>query len=164
MDLGYRKFTVTEYPRECYGQFALDLGTPAPPPAKYVYQVTVIGEKIRICHGVMRVPGRRLLRLDFPNRRLFRFGSAHSDSLDMVVALAVTREPVDFQALDDQPVRIIFLLIGVESRVGTYLKILSRARILMSSASFRKRILQATTSQAVIEAFVEEEERYFETT
>ncbi len=95
----------------------------------------------------------------------FAIPHAKTDAvLDMVVALAVTREPVDFQALDDQPVRIIFLLIGVESRVGTYLKILSRARILMSSASFRKRILQATTSQAVIEAFVEEEERYFETT
>src|SRR5262245_54444097 len=59
--------------------------------------------------------------------------------LVILVALAVTREPVDFRSLDDQPVRIIFLLVGVESRVGTYLKLLSRARRLMSSASFRKK-------------------------
>lgn len=83
--------------------------------------------------------------------------------LDMIAGLAITREPVDFRSLDDQPVRIVFLLIGVESRVGTFLKILSRARILMSSASFRKRLLQATTTQEIVEAFLEEEDRYFET-
>ena len=95
----------------------------------------------------------------------FAIPHAKTDAVvDMLVALAVTREPVDFQSLDDEPVRIVFLLIGVESRVGTYLKILSRARILMSSASFRKKLLQATTSQEITEAFLEEEDRYFETT
>ena len=83
--------------------------------------------------------------------------------LDLIAGLAITREPVDFQSLDDQPVRIVFLLIGVESRVGTFLKILSRARILMSSASFRKRLLHAKVAQDIIDAFFEEEERYFET-
>jgi len=83
---------------------------------------------------------------------------------DMLGALAVTREPVDFQSHDDQPVRLIFLLVGVESRVGVYLKLLSRARRLMGNASFRKRLLQATLPSEVIDAFNEEEDRYFEAT
>lgn len=81
---------------------------------------------------------------------------------DIVAALAITREPINFRSLDDQPVRIIFLLVGVESRVGTYLKLLSRARRLMSSASFRKKLLQAREPGDILHAFSEEEERYFE--
>lgn len=82
--------------------------------------------------------------------------------VDMLGALAITREPIDFQAHDGQSVSLIFLLVGVESRVGAYLKILSRARRLMGGASFRKRLLQATSVSEVIEAFNEEEERYFD--
>ena len=81
---------------------------------------------------------------------------------DILAAFAVLKEPIDYHALDDQPVQIIFLLIGMESHVGTYLKILSRVRRLTSSASFRKRLLQADSSKDIIEAFGEEEERYFE--
>ena len=93
----------------------------------------------------------------------FAIPHAKTDAVtDMVAAFAITREPVDFQSLDDQPVRIIFLLIGVESRVGTFLKILSRARLLMSSASFRKKLLQATSAKKIIEILREEEEHYFE--
>ena len=82
---------------------------------------------------------------------------------DILGALAVLKSPVDFRALDDQPVHIVFLLIGMESRVGTYLKLLSRVRRLMNSASFRKRLLQAEVPADIIEAFRDEEERYFET-
>ncbi len=81
---------------------------------------------------------------------------------DIMAVLAILREPVDFRSLDDQPVRIVFLLVGVDSRVGTYLKLLSRIRRLMSSASFRKKLLHAGSSAQVIEVFREEEERYFE--
>ncbi|MCB0714078.1 MAG: PTS sugar transporter subunit IIA [Ignavibacteriae bacterium] len=81
---------------------------------------------------------------------------------DIMAALAILRDPVDFRALDDQPVRIVFLLVGLDSRVGTYLKLLSRIRRLITSASFRKRLLQATTPVEVIQTFREEEERYFE--
>ena len=94
----------------------------------------------------------------------FAIPHAKTDAvLDILVAIAVLREPIDFRSMDDQPVRIIFLLVGVESRVGTYLKLLSRARRLMSSASFRKKILQAKAAANVLTAFSEEEERYFET-
>ncbi len=81
---------------------------------------------------------------------------------DLFCAIAVTREPLDFGSADGQPVRIIFLLIGIESRVGNYLKLLSRSRRLMGNASLRKKLLQAKTAAEVIAAFNEEEDRYFE--
>jgi len=80
---------------------------------------------------------------------------------DIVASFAVLKDPVDFQALDDQSVNVIFMLVGIESHVGTYLKLLSRARRLLSSASFRKKLLQCASSADVISAFREEEERYF---
>ena len=81
---------------------------------------------------------------------------------DIIVAFAVLDKPIDFRALDDQPVQIVFLLVGMESRIGPYLKLLSRVRRLMTSASFRKRLLQAKSPKEIIEAFREEEKRYFE--
>jgi mannitol/fructose-specific phosphotransferase system IIA component (Ntr-type) len=81
---------------------------------------------------------------------------------DMMLGLGIMREPIDFHSIDDQPVRIIALLVGMETRVGTYLKLLSRVRRLMNSATFRKRLLQATTPAEAIAAFNEEEDRYFE--
>ncbi len=81
---------------------------------------------------------------------------------DLFCLLAITREPVDFQSIDGQPVRLIFLLVGMESKVGNYLKLLSRARRLMGNASFRKRLLNAASAAEVVEAFKDEENRYFE--
>lgn len=93
----------------------------------------------------------------------FSIPHARTDAVtDLIAAFAVTREPLDFHSLDDQPVRLILLLVGPEMRVGSYIKLLSRLRSIMSSASFRKKLLQATGSADVIAAFREEEERYFE--
>ena len=80
---------------------------------------------------------------------------------DIFCAIAVTREPVDFGSADGQPVRIVFLLVGIETRVGNYLKLLSRARRLMGNASLRKKLLQSKSAAEVITAFNEEEDRYF---
>ena len=95
----------------------------------------------------------------------FAIPHGKTDALtDIIAAFAITAEPLDFQALDDQPVRLIFLLVGKESHMVTHLKLLSRVSRLMNSASFRKKLLQAQSPAEVLEFFNEEEEKYFETT
>lgn len=87
---------------------------------------------------------------------------AKSDQVTEVIgSLAVLRRPIDFDSLDGEPVRIIFLLLGIEARVGTYLKLLSRVRRLMGNPDFRTRMLAASTPSEIIDAFHEEEDRYF---
>ena len=37
---------------------------------------------------------------------------------DIVAAFAVTAQAIDYQSLDDQPVRLVFLLVGRDNMVG----------------------------------------------
>ena len=37
---------------------------------------------------------------------------------DIVAAFAITAEPIDYQSLDEQPVRLVFLLVGKDSMVA----------------------------------------------
>ncbi len=81
---------------------------------------------------------------------------------DIVAAFAVTERPVDYQALDDQPVRLVFLLVGKDSLVGPHIKLLSRISRLMNKEGFREELLGSKTSKEVLELFRREESSYFE--
>jgi len=93
----------------------------------------------------------------------FAIPHAKSDSVsDIVAAFAVTAQPIDYQSLDDQPVRIIFLLVGRENMVGPHIKLLSRISRLMNNEDFRKRLLEAQTPKDILEIFRQEEATHFE--
>lgn len=81
---------------------------------------------------------------------------------DIVAAFATLAEPLDFDSLDNQPVRMIFLLVGRESQVGAHLKLLSRISRLMNNENFRNRLLAAEAPADILALFLEEEGRYFE--
>ena len=94
----------------------------------------------------------------------FAIPHAKTDALtDIVAVFATTAKPIDFQALDGQPVRLIFMLVGRETHVGTHLKLLSRVSRLMNSESFRNHLLEARSPAEVLQFFGGEESRYFET-
>lgn len=82
--------------------------------------------------------------------------------LDIVAAFAITEESIDYESLDEQPVRLIFLLIGKDSMVGPHIKLLSRISRLMNKEEFRAKLLSATSSKQVIDIFKSEEAQYFE--
>lgn len=82
--------------------------------------------------------------------------------LDIVAAFAITEAPIDYESLDEQPVSLIFLLIGKDSMVGPHIKLLSRISRLMNKEDFRKKLLSATTPKEVIEIFKTEEAQYFD--
>ncbi|HTP12100.1 MAG TPA: PTS sugar transporter subunit IIA [Bacteroidota bacterium] len=81
---------------------------------------------------------------------------------DIVAAFAVTENPIDYQSLDDQPVRLVFLLVGKDNSVGPHIKLLSRISRLMNKEEFRKRLLEAGTPSDVLQIFRDEEATYFE--
>ena len=81
---------------------------------------------------------------------------------DIVAAFAVTQKPIDYQSLDEKPVRLVFLLVGKDSMVGPHIKLLSRISRLMNKEDFRKRLLELKTSREIIEVFKQEEATYFE--
>ncbi|MEG8946967.1 PTS sugar transporter subunit IIA [Rosettibacter firmus] len=93
------------------------------------------------------------------------FAIPHSKSNsvnDIVAAFGKLDEPVDFQALDGQPVNLIFLLVGKENLVGPHIKLLSRISRMMNRDEFRESLAKAKTADEIYELFENEEKQYFE--
>ena len=82
---------------------------------------------------------------------------------DIVAAFAITAEPIDYQSLDEKPVRLVFLLVGKDNLVGPHIKLLSRISRLMNKEEFRSKLLTAGTPLEVLEIFRNEETAYLET-
>jgi len=81
---------------------------------------------------------------------------------DMVAAFGITENEIDFESLDGEPVRLIFLLVGKENLVGPHLKLLSRISRLLNSEDFRTKLLNAKSPQEIYNLFESEEKSYFE--
>lgn len=76
-------------------------------------------------------------------------------------AFAKLSKPLNYDSIDGEPVQLVFLLVGPDSKHSHHIKLLSRISRLMNSASFREKILVSETSTIILEAFKEEEEKYF---
>jgi PTS system nitrogen regulatory IIA component len=66
---------------------------------------------------------------------------------------------IPFEALDGEPVRLFFLLIGPESAAGQHVKALSRIARLVRRESVRDALLGAATPETFYQVLVEAEER-----
>jgi fructose-specific phosphotransferase system IIA component len=82
---------------------------------------------------------------------------------DMVAAFGITETDINFESLDGEPVRLIFLLVGKENLVGPHLKLLSRISRLLNKDDFRAKLLSAGSPQEILNLFESEEKSYFET-
>lgn len=76
---------------------------------------------------------------------------------DTVAAFAVTISPIDFGAIDNESVRLLFLLVGTEEAKSQHIKLLSRVSRLMNRDSFRERLLSADAPEKVLSLFEEGE-------
>ncbi|MCA9733186.1 MAG: PTS sugar transporter subunit IIA [Deferribacteres bacterium] len=86
-----------------------------------------------------------------------------SDSAnELVAALGVTESPLDFESIDDKPVRLIWLLVGPPGKTGPHLKALSRISRLMHDSRFRETIIAAETPEKILNYIRDEEIKYFE--
>ncbi len=75
----------------------------------------------------------------------------------IVAAFATSAEPVPFDAIDDDPVRLFFLLVGPESARSEHLKTMSRVSRLMNESAFREQLLAVDTPEEIIALFEESE-------
>lgn len=69
----------------------------------------------------------------------------------LFVAAGVAHDPIDFDALDGQPVRLFFLLVGPESASGAHVKVLSRISRLLRRDPLRNALLKARDAAAFLE-------------
>ena len=67
-------------------------------------------------------------------------------------------QPIEYQSIDNVPVRYAFLLVGPMGADGEHIKLLSRISRLLNSRSFREK-LDATTATDELCAMIQKEER-----
>ncbi len=93
----------------------------------------------------------------------FAIPHAKTDSVkEIIAAFGRLEKPIDFQALDEQPVNLVFLLVGKESLVGPHIKLLSRISRMMNKDEFRESLSHAKTATEIYSLFENEEKQYFE--
>lgn len=74
-------------------------------------------------------------------------------------ALLLCPKPIDFDAIDEAPVKILFAVIGPKGATGEHLKTLARVSRLFRSQDFRDRLVAAPNGEAAFHLMVEEENR-----
>ena len=79
--------------------------------------------------------------------------------LDTVAALAVLSTPVDFDAIDEEPVSIVFLLVGPPDSKSQHVRILSRISRLMNRQEIRERIIASTSPTELLTLLVQFEKQ-----
>lgn len=75
----------------------------------------------------------------------------------IIAAFATTEKPVDYNAIDNVPVQMLFLMLSTERAKSQHIKLLSRVSRLMNEDAFRSRLLEAQNSEQVLQIFQEGE-------
>ncbi|KAB2881103.1 PTS sugar transporter subunit IIA [bacterium] len=76
---------------------------------------------------------------------------------ELVVALGITPQDVNFDALDGKPVRIVFMLVGPEKSSSVHIKMLSRISRLLNQSAFRKKLIDSKSGADVMQIIIDEE-------
>ncbi|HEU4699904.1 MAG TPA: PTS sugar transporter subunit IIA [Gemmatimonadales bacterium] len=66
---------------------------------------------------------------------------------DLGVVAGVSAEPIPYDALDGEPVRLFFLLVGPETAAGQHVKVLARIARLLRRDELREALLAARTPE-----------------
>lgn len=112
------------------------------------------------------LPEREIFDVILQRERLGSTGVGHGiaiphgklNSIDRITGVFARLEtPVDFEALDDQPVDLVFLLLAPEGSGADHLKALSRIARVLRDQDFAAR-LRATDSASAIYAFLNTEQ------
>lgn len=72
-----------------------------------------------------------------------------------VVSFGRSREGLDFDAMDGQPVYLFFLLLAPENSSGFHLQVLTRIAKILKNSSFRKSLMTASTREDIYQKIIQ---------
>lgn len=78
-----------------------------------------------------------------------------------LAAFAILKEPIDYKAIDDIPVKMVFMMVAPEAQNSIHIKLLSRISRMLNNQDFRDRLEQADDKDQIFEVFQEEESTHF---
>ena len=76
---------------------------------------------------------------------------------ELVVALGIAPQPIDFDSVDGKPVSIVILLLSPLDQTGPHIQALARISRLMLDETFRNKLQKATSANEVCELFTNKE-------
>ncbi len=68
---------------------------------------------------------------------------------EVVMAIGIAREPIEFESVDGQPVTILFLLVSPADQTGPHIQALAGISKLMLNEQFRRKLEQADSADDV---------------
>jgi fructose-specific phosphotransferase system IIA component len=80
-----------------------------------------------------------------------------SDVKELVMAIGIADEPIEFDSIDGKPVKIIFLLVSPSSQTGLHIQALAAISRLMMNGEFKAKLENAASAEDVYELFSESE-------
>ena len=69
--------------------------------------------------------------------------------------IGISRQGIDFQSLDNEPVHIVFMLVSGVKDCDFHLQVIKRLASLLQNPDFLKKILSATNSQDAYNCILE---------
>ncbi|MHC4658305.1 MAG: PTS sugar transporter subunit IIA [Planctomycetota bacterium] len=70
---------------------------------------------------------------------------------ELVMALGIANEPIDFQSVDAKPVTIIILLVSPTDQTGPHIQALAKISRLMLDTQFKQALVKATSAEQAYE-------------
>lgn len=80
---------------------------------------------------------------------------------EICVSFGLLSEGLDFNSLDEQPVRIVLLILFPKDQVNLQLRFLARVSRLLQHASLHDDLYRCETAEDVVRVFKEFEEKHF---
>jgi nitrogen PTS system EIIA component len=75
----------------------------------------------------------------------------------LTLVCGVTPEPVPFDSIDGEPVRLFFMIVGPEASAGQHVKVLSRIARLVRRENLRERLCEARSAEEFYAALLDAE-------
>jgi len=76
------------------------------------------------------------------------------------IAFGRSVKGVDFDSIDRHPSQLFFLVLAPENSAVDNLKLLGRIVTLLKDASFKKRLMEASSTEELFRVISEEDEKY----
>jgi nitrogen PTS system EIIA component len=84
----------------------------------------------------------------------------HKDLTSVILGVGLRRAGLNFDALDEKPTQIFFLLMAPDDSAGLHLKLLARLSRMLKEESFKARLLDATDVDAVLQCIESVDETF----
>lgn len=72
-----------------------------------------------------------------------------SAAKELVMAIGIAKEPIEFESIDNKPVGIIILLVSPPDQTGPHIQALARISRLMLDATFKSQLEKAASPEEV---------------